>query len=90
MLSEKRNMEAAQRFIKQAVVVVGHTPESVTTDGHGFETFEAAARFCCAFDELRNYLRPYPIMGETISLSERRRAFIDRLVALQVLLQSAS
>lgn len=34
MLSEKRNMEAAQRFFKQAVAVVGHTPESVTTDGH--------------------------------------------------------
>ena len=132
MLSEKRNMEAAQRFFKQEVAVVGQTPESVTTDGHrsyprairetmgnhiqhrtnkylnnrleqdhrgikqryypmrGFETCEAAARFCCAFDELRNYLRLYPIMGETISLFERRRAFIDRLVALQVLLQAAS
>jgi hypothetical protein len=27
MLSEKRNMEAAQRFFKQAVAVVGHTPD---------------------------------------------------------------
>ena len=34
MLSEKRNMDAAQRFFKQAVAVVGHTPESVTTDGY--------------------------------------------------------
>src|SRR5260370_28882546 len=34
MLSEKRNMEAAQRFFQQAVAVVGHTPEQVTTDGH--------------------------------------------------------
>ena len=34
MLSEKRNMEAARRFFKQAVVVVGHTPNQVTTDGH--------------------------------------------------------
>src|SRR5205807_4372410 len=34
MLSEKRNMEAAQRFFQQAVAAVGHTPESVTTDGH--------------------------------------------------------
>jgi putative transposase len=33
-LSEKRDMQAAQRFFKQAVAVVGHTPESVTTDGH--------------------------------------------------------
>lgn len=34
MLSEKRNMEAAQRFFRQAVDVVGHVPEQVTTDGH--------------------------------------------------------
>jgi transposase-like protein len=34
MLSTKRDMEAARRFFKQAVAVVGHTPERVTTDGH--------------------------------------------------------
>jgi putative transposase len=34
MLSEKRKMEAAQRFFNQAVAIVGHTPSSVTTDGH--------------------------------------------------------
>ena len=34
MLSKKRNMEAAQRFFKHAVDVVGHAPEQVTTDGH--------------------------------------------------------
>jgi putative transposase len=34
MLSEKRNMEAAQRFFRQAVAVVGHAPDQVTTDGH--------------------------------------------------------
>ena len=34
MLSEKRDMEAAKRFFKQAVDVVGHDPERVTTDGH--------------------------------------------------------
>jgi putative transposase len=33
-LSEKRDMEAAQQFFKQALTVVGHTPERVTTDGH--------------------------------------------------------
>ena len=33
-LSEKRDMEAAQKFFEQAVVVVGHAPETVTTDGH--------------------------------------------------------
>ena len=132
MLSEKRNMEAAQRFFLQAVAVVGHTPESVTTDGHrsypraisetmghhvqhrtskylnnrleqdhrgvkqryypmrGFGTVEAAARFCCAFDELQHYFRQRRRMGESVSLPERRRAFLDRLVALQALLQAAS
>ena len=92
-------MEAAKQFFQQAVDVVGHVPDQVTTDGHtsypraireimssnvqhrtnkylnnrleqdhrgikqryypmrGFGKFEAAARFCCAFDELRNYFR---------------------------------
>jgi transposase-like protein len=34
LLSEKRNMEAAQRFSQQAIAVGGHAPESDTTDGH--------------------------------------------------------
>ena len=34
MLSEKRDMKAAKRFFRQAVDVVGHAPERVTTDGH--------------------------------------------------------
>ena len=93
MVSEKRNMEAAQTIFKQVVAVVGSVPEQVTTDGHtsypraireiigwnvqprtskyltnrleqdhrgikqryspmkGFGTFEAAACFCCTFDE---------------------------------------
>jgi hypothetical protein len=33
-LSEKRDMEAAQVFFKQALAVAGHAPERVTTDGH--------------------------------------------------------
>jgi putative transposase len=33
-LSEKRNIEAAKQFFKQAVGVVGHVPDQVTTDGH--------------------------------------------------------
>ncbi|GHO64110.1 hypothetical protein KSC_030020 [Ktedonobacter sp. SOSP1-52] len=34
MLSEKRGMDAAKRFFKQALETVGHVPERVTTDGH--------------------------------------------------------
>jgi transposase-like protein len=131
-LSEKRDMEAAQQFFKQALAVVGHAPERVTTDGHasypravretlgdhvqhrtnkylnnhleqdhrgikqryypmhGFGSFDSAAHFCCAFDELRNYLRPRSTMGEPITLSEQRRAFLDRLAALKERIQAVS
>ncbi len=34
MVSEKRHMEAAKRFFKQAVEVCGHVPDQVMTDGH--------------------------------------------------------
>ena len=131
-LSEKRDMEAAQRFFKQAVAVVGHVPDWVTTDGHasyprairetlgsdvqhrtnkylnnrleqdhrgikqryypmrGFGTVEAADRFCSAFDELRNYLRPRFTLGKSATLSEQRRAFLDRLKALKEAIRAAS
>jgi putative transposase len=131
-LSEKRDMEAAQQFFKQALAVVGQTPERVTTDGHasypravretlgdhvlhrtnkylnnrleqdhrgvkqryypmhGFGNFGSAARFCCAFDELRNYFRLHSTLGEAASLSEQRRAFLDRLTALKEAMQAAS
>jgi putative transposase len=131
-LSEKRDMEAAQLFFKQAWAAVGHTPERVTTDGHasypravretlgdqvlhrtnkylnnrleqdhrgvkqryypmhGFENFDSAARFCSAFDELRNYLRPRFTMEKPVSLSEQRQAFLDRLATLKEVLQAIS
>ncbi|WP_374229192.1 IS6 family transposase [Ktedonobacter sp. SOSP1-52] len=131
-LSEKRDMDAAQQFFKQAMAVVGYAPESVTTGGHrsypraireimgsevvhrtntylnnrleqdhrgikqryylmrGFKTFEATARFCCAFDELRNYLRSHRTMGEPIFLPKQRRAFLQRLTSLKALIQAAS
>ena len=128
-LSEKRDMEAAQQFFKQALAVVGHAPERVTTDGHtsypravcetlghdvqhrtnkylnnrleqdhrgikqryypmhGFGSFNSAARFCCAFDELRQYLRPCSTTGELPSLSEQRRVLLDRLETLKTSMQ---
>jgi transposase-like protein len=42
MLSEHRDMEAAKRFFKQALEVVGHKPVRVTTDGH--ESYPRAIR----------------------------------------------
>jgi len=130
--SEKRDMEAAKRFFKQALDVAGHAPERVTTDGHdsyprairgilgsqvihrcnrylnnrieqdhrgikqryyplrGFGNVESAARFCRAFDEVRNYLRPRHTMGESVSLAEQRRLFCERLASLQTLMVAAS
>jgi len=129
-LSERRDMEAAQRFFKQALAVVGHPPEQVITDGHacypravratlgdnvqhqtnkylnnrveqdhrgmkqryypmhGFGNVDSAARFCCAFDELRNYLHPRSTMAELTSRSEQRRVFLDRLGALKSSIQA--
>jgi putative transposase len=56
----------------------------------GFGTFEAAARFCCAFDELRNYFRLRPTTGGWVSLPEQRQAFRQRLAVLQTFIQAAS
>ncbi|GHO61709.1 hypothetical protein KSC_006010 [Ktedonobacter sp. SOSP1-52] len=129
-LSEKRDMEAAQEFFKQALAVVGHAPERVTTDGHtsypraihetigsnvqhrtnkylnnrleqshrgikrryypmhGFGSFGSAARFCSAFDELRNYLRPRSAMREPLTYQEQRQVVLDRLTALKEAIQA--
>jgi putative transposase len=50
MVSEKRDMEAAKHFFKQAVEVVGHTPERVTTDGH--DSYSRAIRETLGSDVL--------------------------------------
>jgi len=128
MLSAKRNMDAAQRFFKQALETVGHAPERVTTDGHdsyprairetlggdvlhrcnhylnnlieqdhrgikqryypmrGFGHFESAARFCRAFDELRQFFRFRTTTNQAVSLAHQRVRFLQRLDALQALL----
>ncbi len=124
LLSERRDMDAAQRFFAQAVDVVGHAPEQVTTDGHdayprairetlgdgvthrmsryknnrieqdhrgikqryyplrGFGSFAAAARFCSAFEEQRQYFRAVATSGERVALAERRRLFRERWAAV--------
>ena len=56
----------------------------------GFGNFQSAARFCQAFDELRNYLRFRRSLGERVSLPQQRQAFRERLAALRALLISAS
>jgi putative transposase len=54
----------------------------------GFGNFEAAARFCTAHDELRDYFRCRQRLGESISLAEKRRLFRGRWAALLRLIAS--
>jgi putative transposase len=131
MLSQTRDMEAAQRFFRQARVVAGQLPTRVTTDGHtsypraireilgeavehrcnqylnnlmeqdhrgikqryypmrGFGSFEAADRFCRAFEELRQFERYRRTRAETGSLAERRHRFVAGTAALQAMLAGA-
>jgi putative transposase len=130
MLSQKRDMDAAKRFFKQAVETVGHVPERVTTDGHdsyprairetldsavihrcnpylnnrleqdhrgikqryypmrGFGNVESAARFCRAFDELRQFFRFRTTMSQSVSLEHQRELFLQRFDALQTLMMA--
>ncbi len=131
-LSEKRDRDAAQQFFRQAMAMVGHAPESVTTDGHrsyprairetvgnevvhrtnvslnnrieqdhrgikqryspmrGFGSVASAARFCRAFDEVRQYFRPRHREKEYIPLAHQRRLFWVRCAALQELMGAVS
>lgn len=49
----------------------------------GFGNFEAAARFCLADDEQRDYFRTRPKPKEKVSLAHQRRIFRQRFTALQ-------
>jgi len=131
LLSEKRDMAAAQRFFAQALDVAGQAPEQVTTDGHdayprairetlgdavihrtsryknnrieqdhrgikqryypmrGVGDFAAAASFCSAFEEQRQYFRTARQRGERVSLAERRRRFQERYAAVMAALAAA-
>ena len=127
MLSQKRDMKAAQCFFQQAIETVGHAPMLVTTDGHdsyprairetlgtdvfhrtskylnnrleqdhrgikqryypmrGFGSFTSAARFCRAFDEIRQFFRFRTVMNQSVSLAQQRALFRQRLDNLKAL-----
>jgi putative transposase len=131
LLSERRDMAAAQRFFAQALDIAGRVPAQVTTDGHdayprairetlgeevthrcsryknnrieqdhrsvkqryypmrGFGSFSSAARFCSAFEELRQHLRAVSQSGERVSLAERRCRFRERWSAITAELAAA-
>ena len=42
----------------------------------GFGSFASAARFCSAFEELRQYLRARGRRGEVVPPAEQRRRFV--------------
>jgi transposase-like protein len=48
----------------------------------GFGSFDAAARFCTAHDELRDHFRNRRQLNELVPLSEQRRLFLERWRAL--------
>src|SRR3712207_3328788 len=52
----------------------------------GFGSFQAAARFCAAHDELRDFFRSRRTLGQVVPLAEQRQLFRDRWVALMALL----
>ncbi|GHP00345.1 hypothetical protein KSF_103920 [Reticulibacter mediterranei] len=131
MLSQKRDMDAAQRFFQQALKMVGHAPEQVTTDGHGsyprairetlgsmivhrcnpylnnrleqdhrgikqryypmrgFGSFTSASRFCCAFDEVRQFFRFRTMTNQSVPLAQQRALFCRRLDSLKALTMRA-
>ena len=55
----------------------------------GFKNFDAAQRFCRAFDEVRNFLRPTNYINQNVSLARRRALHVERLAALRDLISAA-
>ena len=49
----------------------------------GFGAFPSAQRFCSAFDELRQYLRPRRRRKQFVSLACQRQLFVTRIQSLQ-------
>ena len=55
----------------------------------GFRAFDSAARFCSAFDEVRQYFRPHSSSQKALPLPEQRRQFKQRFNALFTAFQAA-
>jgi putative transposase len=55
----------------------------------GFKNFDAAHRFCRAFDEIRNFLRATYYINQTVSLARRRVIHVERVAALRDLISAA-
>ena len=55
----------------------------------GFGSFDAASRFCRAFDELRQFERHRRVQAGMGSLADRRQQFIGGIAALQAMMLAA-
>ena len=55
----------------------------------GFKEFGSADRFCRAFDEGRNFLRPTSTINQKVSLAHRRAIHVRRVAALRDLISAA-
>ena len=55
----------------------------------GFKAFGSADRFCRAFDEVRNFLRPTSYINQNVSLARRRVLHVERAAALRDLISAA-
>src|ERR687884_658703 len=131
MLSEHRDMAAAQAFFRSAKAVTGVVPDRVTTDGHdsyprairtelgqdvrhrtsaylnnrleqdhrgikgryrpmrGFKCPRSAARFCRAYDELRNFFRLRSRHHQHVPADCRRLLLLRRTATVLAILQAA-
>jgi putative transposase len=55
----------------------------------GFKEFGAAHRFCRAFNEVRNFLRPASHLNQRVSFARRRTIHVQRVAALRDLISAA-
>jgi putative transposase len=55
----------------------------------GFKNFDAAHRFCRAFDEVRNFLRLASYINQNVSLACRRTIHVQHVAALRDLISAA-
>jgi putative transposase len=54
-----------------------------------FGSFASAARFCPAFDEVRQYFRVRSTNQQPLPLAEQRRHFLQQFIDLLVCYQAA-
>jgi transposase-like protein len=55
----------------------------------GFGNVASAARFCQAFEEVRQWFRPRKWVKQAVSLADKRHLFVERFAALQAMILTA-